>query len=57
MPEFYMIFAKNNKTPQFYTTIARILHNNCQQKKKYFPDFFFGGGVGRAPSLPPVSYT
>ena len=38
IPEFYMIFAL--KTPEFYIIIAR---------KKFFPDFFFGGGEARAP--------
>jgi len=55
MPEFYVIFARKiikmpeflwylpeNVTSSFYMIIAR---------KKYFPDFFFGGG-GRAPFLP-----
>ena len=48
IPEFYMIdFAR--KMPEFYTIIAR---------KKYFPDFFFGGGRrggARAPRYP-ISY-
>ena len=47
IPEFYMIFAR--KVPEF-----DIIINNCP--RNIFRIFFFWGGGGHVPALPPVSY-